>query len=52
MFFQGYAVEGGEAGSLLKADVGCPAWVGTGLSEPPFLGQDERSLGVMESLPK
>lgn len=28
MFFQGYAVEGGEAGSLLKADVGCPPWVG------------------------
>lgn len=50
MFFQGYAVEGGEAGSLLKADVGCPPWVGP--QSLPFLGQDERSLGVMESLPE
>lgn len=34
MFFQGDAVEGGEAGSLLKADVGCPAWVGASQSLP------------------
>lgn len=45
-------MEGAGAGSVLKADVDCPAWVGPGLSDPPFLGQDERSLGVMESLPK
>lgn len=54
VFFQGYAVEvlGGEAGSLIKVDATRPAWVGPGLSEPLFLGQDERSLGVMDCLPR